>query len=198
MDFKHTQEQNHTIRLSSSHYTSDKASIFSSSILNCNDCSSTYWHNQSDRTVPAVQPYSRVKGSDIKHNSYQRRLNKLKANALKKNANTVQLHTCKCENDPILETNSTDMPSFSGYLFDISDNVYAMRPYENFYSFGTVKENNGYYVIQFDDTGKTEVFPLYSFAVIPYFVCLEKGSLEFNGYIDVKNKDTGCIVRYRN
>lgn len=38
------------------------------------------WHNQSDRKIASVVPRSRNIGIDIKHNSYQRYLNKLRGN----------------------------------------------------------------------------------------------------------------------
>ena len=177
-----------TVRVPSSLYTMNLGALTSGG-------GGTSWNQMSDRPIASVQkstvPRSGTTrhsstssrpggqspggtGCDIKHNSYERRLNRLKGNALLKRgpvpANFGQhipsthkmmktniVAGCVCSSDNqdrlYINPNNYNLNSLT-YTFELGQQVYAIQTGTDFYSVAmvvNVYENGKSYSVQFDD-----------------------------------------------
>jgi hypothetical protein len=197
-----------TVRVPSSVYTMNLGAL--SAYAKPTDATQgVCWNQMSDRPVPSVQKSTRtssrpggqnpgVKGCDIKHNSYERRLNRLKGNALLKRgpvpanfgypvastrSNPVSggktmktniVSGCACSPDNqerlYINQNNYNLDSLT-YTFQIDQQVYAIQTGNDFYSIATVFEvndNGKSYLVRFED-GTEEVKQLYELRI--YYEC---------------------------
>ena len=182
-----------TVRVPSSVYTMNLGALTSGH--------GTSWNQMSDRPVASVQKSTRTssrpggqnpggKGCDIKHNSYERRLNRLKGNALLKRGSvpanfgypvasnktmkTNIVSGCACSSDNqarlYINPNNYNLNSLT-YTFQVDQQVYAIKNGTNFYSVASilvVYDNGASYLVMFDD-GSQEVKPIGELRI--YYPC---------------------------
>ena len=182
-----------TVRVPSSVYTMNLGALTSSR--------GTSWNQMSDRPVASVQKSTRTSsrpggqnpggvGCDIKHNSYERRLNRLKGNALlkrgpvpanfgypvasNKTMKTNIVSGCACSSDNqarlYINPNNYNLNSLT-YTFQVDQQVYAIQTGNDFYSVAIVFEvndNGASYRVRFED-GTEEVKQLYELRI--YYEC---------------------------
>jgi hypothetical protein len=210
-----------TVRVPGSLYTSNLGSLSADGQRS----HGVSWNQMSDRPVPSVQratvptgqhssmnkrhssvtsnkPGSQTPGGvgcDIKHNSYDRYLNRLKGKGLLKRGavhppapfnpafpvyggktyKTSIVSGCACPLDkPILEEDVLVFrnPRFmeypvSEYKFDVGAQVYVLPTGQSFYKRATITQvsENGIYFIQFEDGEVQEVFDVSE--LLPYNPC---------------------------
>ena len=184
-----------TVRVASSLYTMNLGALTTSG----ENPTNISWNQMSDRAVASVQktvvPRSKSTrhsstssrpggqspggiGCDIKHNSYERRLNRLKGKALLKRGpvpanfgdpnvsthisggktmttNIVTSCVCSTANQDRLyiDPNNYNLDQLT-YTFEVAQQVYAIQTGNNFYSVATilvVYDNPTSYLVMFDD-----------------------------------------------
>ncbi len=192
-----------TVRVPSSLYTMNLGALTSGH--------GTSWNQMSDRPVASVQKSTVPRsgstrhsstssrpggqnpggvGCDIKHNSYERRLNRLKGKALlkrgpvpanfghpitsNKTMKTNIVSGCACSSDNqarlYINPNNYNLNSLT-YTFQVDQQVYAIQTGNDFYSIAIVFEvndNGASYRVRFED-GTEEVKQLYELRI--YYEC---------------------------
>ena len=205
-----------TVRVASSLYTMNLGALTTSG----GNPTNTSWNQMSDRAVASVQktvvPRSKSTrhsstssrpggqspggiGCDIKHNSYERRLNRLKGNALLKRgpvpanfgAPVVSTHvsggktmttnivtSCVCstanQDRLYIDPNNYNLDQLT-YTFEVGQQVYAIQNGNNFYSVATiliVYDNGTSYLVQFADVSE-ETKPIGELRIYYPCVCAE-------------------------
>ena len=204
-----------TVRVHASLYTSNLGSLTSYKNVPESNLYGVCWNQMSDRPVPSVQratiptgqnssmnrrhtsvtsskPGSQTPGGvgcDIKHNSYDRYLNRLKAKGPLRRGliypygvKTNIVNGCNCNNnsqDILLYNNPNYYPEIgpSYYVYKVGDLVYAKYNINVFYSKGTITDINGdTYTVKFDiiDSSGQETTVLQNYTyeqLMPYFKC---------------------------
>jgi hypothetical protein len=188
-----------TVRVPSSLYTMNLGALTTSNGVS--------WNQMSDRSVPSVQkstvPSTKSTrhsvtssrpggqnpggvGCDIKHNSYERRLNRLKGKSILKqgpvpaNFGAVGVKTniiagCVCSSSNqerlYINPNNYNLNSLT-YTFDVGQKVYAKKTNSEYYSEATVtvKYSDVSYQVQFLD-GSFEDKPINELKI--YYSCVE-------------------------
>ena len=204
-----------TVRVASSLYTMNLGALTTSG----GNPTNIYWNQMSDRAVASVQKtvvprsgstrHSSTSsrpggqspggvGCDIKHNSYERRLNRLKGKGLLKRGpvpanfgapivstlvnpvsggktmttNIVTSCVCSTANQDRLyiDPNNYNLDPLT-YTFYVAQQVYAIKNGTNFYSVASrvvVYDNGASYLVMFDD-GSQEVKPIGELRI--YYPC---------------------------
>ena len=207
-----------TVRVPSSLYTMNLGA------LTTKHGTGVSWNQMSDREVASVQKYTvpRSKstrhsstssrpggqnpggiGCDIKHNSYERRLNRLKGNLLKrgpipanfgapivstlvnpvsggKTMTTNIVTSCVCstanQNRIYIDDNNYNLnESYLNTTFSVGEKVYAIHAGENYYSTATVtiKYSDVLYQVQFQKDSSFENKPIGELKIYYNCVCDE-------------------------
>ena len=183
-----------TVRVPSSVYTMNLGALTSGH--------GASWNQTSDRSVASVQKSAKTSsrpggqspggvGCDVKHNSYERRLNRLKGNALLKRGpipanfgngstelktNIVSGAACSTANQSLLYINDNNSKlDSSNYTFSVGQTVYAMHSGETYYSVATItlKYTDTFYRVQFAIDSSYEDKPIGELKIYYNCVCLE-------------------------
>lgn len=221
-----------TVRVQGSLYTSNLGSLSSYKNVPQSNLYGVCWNQMSDRPVPSVQratiptgqnssmnrrhtsvtsskPGSQTPGGigcDIKHNSYDRYLNRLKGKGPLRRGlkypygvktNIVNGCNCNNNNQDILLYNNPNYfpePGPSYYVYKHGDLVYAKYKTYAFYSKGIIISiSDDKYTVKFDiidssgqETSETQVYTYEQ--LLPYFKC------DLNTNIDLYENNNLCNV----
>jgi len=160
------------------------------------------WNQTSDRSVASVQKSTKTStrpggqspggaGCDVKHNSYERRLNRLKGKALLKRGpvpanfgngstelktNIVSGAACSTANQDRLYINDNNSKLDNlNYTFAIGQTVYAIRSGETYYSVATItlKYTDTLYQVRFASDSLLQNKPIGELKIYYNCVCDE-------------------------
>jgi hypothetical protein len=171
LPYQTLQQIQNTVRVPASVYTGNLAT------LSVQD--NPVWNAQSDQSAPSNPGYTTRttsrpggqapggKGCDVKHGNYERYLNRLKGDNLKRNiSNTITGKTaivngCVCDktNNQIVYREKRHQPSHDiDFAFSEGDDVYAKEIGSEYYSRAVIVSNDGNnnYTIRYDYDEKVE------------------------------------------